>query len=60
MYYKEMTNGARRAFIEEIMENEERDWIAVAMVQKFVNDELSTDDIERICMGRMKNENGRI
>lgn len=60
MYYREMTNGARRAFIEEIMENEERDWIAVAMVQKFVNDELSTDDIERICMGRMKNENGRI
>ena len=51
MYYREMTNGSRRAFIEEIMENEERDWMAVAMVQKFVNDEWSTDEIETAMYG---------
>ena len=41
-----MTNGARREFIKSILENEDRDFMAVAMIEKFCNGEWSTDEIE--------------
>jgi hypothetical protein len=46
MYVREMTNGAKREFIKYILENEDRDFMAVAMVEMFVTGEWSTEEIE--------------
>lgn len=46
MYCRELTNGAKREFIKSIMDNEERDYMAVAMIKNFLNNEWSTEEIE--------------
>lgn len=51
MYFNEMTNYAKRNFIKFILDNAERDYTAVEMVQKFVNNEMSTEEIENVVYG---------
>jgi hypothetical protein len=51
MYFNEMTNYAKRNFIKFILDNTERDYTAVEMVQKFVNNEMTTEEIENVVYG---------
>lgn len=46
MYCSELTIGARREFIKSILDSEERDFMAVAMIEKFLNNEWTTEEIE--------------